>query len=142
MLIDFYILPSADPDARLSFACRLTEKAWRMGHRVYLQCADQAQLKALDERLWSFKGEAFIPHASLAEDAEGAVTLGHGDDAPQQHQDLLINLELKVPSFFQRFARVAELVVQEPALLQASRQRFRYYRNLGYPLHNHKLSRI
>ena len=33
--VDFYILPSADPSARLDFACKLTEKAWRMGHRIY-----------------------------------------------------------------------------------------------------------
>ena len=38
--VDFYILPSADPSARLDFACKLTEKAWRMGHRIYLHCSD------------------------------------------------------------------------------------------------------
>ena len=38
--VDFYILPSADPAARLDFACKLTDKAWRMGHRIYLHCSD------------------------------------------------------------------------------------------------------
>ena len=41
--VDFYILPSADPSARLDFACKLTDKAWRMGHRIYLHCSDAAQ---------------------------------------------------------------------------------------------------
>ncbi|MBI6634216.1 DNA polymerase III subunit chi, partial [Pseudomonas paralactis] len=46
--VDFYILPSADPLARLDFACKLTEKAWRMGHRIYLHCSDAAQRDELD----------------------------------------------------------------------------------------------
>ena len=46
--VDFYILPSAEPSARLDFACKLTEKAWRLGHRVYLHCTDSAQRLDLD----------------------------------------------------------------------------------------------
>ena len=61
--IDFYILPSAEPSARLDFACKLTEKAWRLGHRVYLHCSDIAQREDLDARLWRFKGESFVPTA-------------------------------------------------------------------------------
>ena len=61
--IDFYILPSAATSARLDFACKLTEKAWRLGHRVYLHCSDAAQRQDLDERLWRFKGESFVPHS-------------------------------------------------------------------------------
>ena len=48
--VDFYILPSADPLARLDFACKLTEKAWRMGHRIYLHCSDAA---AITMTCWS-----------------------------------------------------------------------------------------
>ncbi|MBH8834849.1 DNA polymerase III subunit chi, partial [Pseudomonas aeruginosa] len=28
--VDFYVIPSADPSARLQVACRLAEKAWRL----------------------------------------------------------------------------------------------------------------
>ncbi|MEI4787721.1 hypothetical protein WA846_30085, partial [Pseudomonas aeruginosa] len=31
--VDFYVIPSADPSARLQVACRLAEKAWRQGMR-------------------------------------------------------------------------------------------------------------
>ncbi|MCR3873061.1 DNA polymerase III subunit chi, partial [Pseudomonas aeruginosa] len=41
--VDFYVIPSADPWARLQVACRLAEKAWRQGMQVYLHCADEAQ---------------------------------------------------------------------------------------------------
>ena len=139
--IDFYILPSAEPSARLDFACKLTEKAWRLGHRVYLHCSDSAQRLELDERLWRFKGESFVPHSNTEDEPDGVIVMGLAD-APPSHQDLLINLDLKVPDFFKRFARVAEVVVEDPAVRQAARESFRFYREQGYPLQDHKLQRL
>ncbi|MCY1430762.1 DNA polymerase III subunit chi [compost metagenome] len=138
--VDFYVLPSADPDARLGFACRLAAKAWREGMRVYLLCADAAQRDSLDARLWSFRGEAFIPHSDMEEDSAAPVALGLG--APPEGQcDLLINLTLAIPEFAPRFARIAELVVEEPSIRQAARENFRTYRQQGYPLDTHPLPR-
>ncbi|WP_249677331.1 DNA polymerase III subunit chi [Pseudomonas abieticivorans] len=140
--VDFYILPSADPSARLDFACKLTEKAWRMGHRIYLHCSDAAQRDDLDARLWQFKGESFIPHSAVEDDADGPIALGHGSAEPGSHQDLLVNLDLKIPAFVQRFARVAEVVVEDPAIRQAARESFRFYREQGYALQDHRLQRL
>ena len=139
--VDFYILPSAEPSARLDFACKLTEKAWRLGHRVYLHCSDIAQREDLDARLWRFKGESFVPHSTLEDEPDGVIVMGL-DEAPDGHQDLLINLDLQVPEFFTRFARVAEVVVEDPAVRLAARESFRFYREQGYPLQDHKLQRL
>ena len=139
--VDFYILPSDAPSARLDFACKLCEKAWRMGHQVYLHCADAAQRDDLDARLWAFKAEAFGPHNNADESALGGVVLGLGDDCGS-HTDLLINLDLKVPSFAARFARIAEIVVEEPTIRQAARESFRFYREQGYALQDHRLQRL
>ena len=139
--VDFYILPSADPSARLDFACKLSEKAWRLGHRVYLHCSDSAQRDDLDARLWRFKGEAFVPHGAAEDDQDAPIVLGLGDD-PGQHQDLLVNLDLRIPDFFKLFARVAEIVVEDPAIRQAARESFRFYREQGYPLQDHRLQRL
>jgi DNA polymerase-3 subunit chi len=139
--VDFYILPSALPSARLDFACKLSEKAWRLGHRVYLHCSDESQLHELDARLWSFKGETFLPHGIAQDDPQAPIGLGLGDTA-SHHSDLLINLALKVPAFFKDFARVAEVVVEDPAIRQAARESFRFYREQGYPLQDHRLQRL
>ncbi|UVJ44924.1 DNA polymerase III subunit chi [Pseudomonas sp. LS1212] len=139
--VDFYILPSASPEARLDFACKLTEKAWRLGHRVYLHCSDAAQRDELDARLWSFKGESFIPHSAAEDDPDAVIGLGIGPDAGS-HQDLLVNLGLSIPPFFKHFARVAEVVVEDPAIRQAARESFRFYREQGYPLQDHRLQRL
>ncbi|AIG02800.1 DNA polymerase III subunit chi [Pseudomonas fluorescens] len=139
--VDFYILPSAAPSARLDFACKLTEKAWRMGHRIYLHCSDAAQREDLDARLWHFKGESFVPHGPAESEPEGRVVLGLGDSCGDHH-DLLVNLDLKVPAFAKGFARVAEVVVEEPAIRQAARESFRFYREQGYSLQDHRLQRL
>ncbi len=139
--VDFYILPTDDPDARLTVACRLAEKAWRQSLGVYLHCQDAAQRERLDERLWRFKGEAFIPHGDAESDPDAPVVLGLGED-PGRHCELLINLDLRVPAFHERFARIAELVVEEPAIRQAGRDSFRFYRERGYPLQDHRLPRL
>ena len=139
--VDFYILHSAEPSARLDFACKLTEKAWRLGHRVYLHCSDTAQRADLDERLWRFKGESFVPHSTVEDQPDGVIVMGL-DEPPASHQDLLINLDLKVPEFFKCFARVAEVVVEDPAVRLAALESFRFYREHGYPLQDHKLQRL
>jgi len=139
--VDFYILPTDSLSARLDFACKLCEKAWRLGHRVYLHCQDAEQRNTLDERLWHFKGEAFVPHDPAEADADAKVALGLGDDAGS-HRDLLINLGAEVPGFIGQFERVAEIVVEEPGIRQAARERFRFYREQGYALQDHRLQRL
>ncbi|MBC2657595.1 DNA polymerase III subunit chi [Pseudomonas sp. MSSRFD41] len=139
--VDFYILPSADPAARLDFACKLTDKAWRMGHRIYLHCTDAAQRDELDARLWRFKGETFVPHGPAESEPEGQIVLGLGQD-PGEHADLLVNLDLKVPTFAPRFTRIAEVVVEDPTIRQAARESFRFYREQGYSLQDHRLQRL
>ena len=117
--VDFYILPSADPAARLDFACKLTEKAWRMGHRIYLHCSDAAQRDELDARLWLFKSETFVPHGPAESEPDDLIVLGLGED-PGNHHDLLVNLDLKVPAFASRFARVESTALAGPSACAGS----------------------
>ncbi|MFF7706008.1 DNA polymerase III subunit chi [Pseudomonas sp. NPDC007930] len=139
--VDFYVLPSSDPQARITFACKLVDKAWRLGHRIAVLCADSAQRSALDERLWAFKAEAFIAHSLLEDDAQAPVALALSVPSGGQH-DLLINLKDATPSGYEGYARLAEIVLDDPALRQAARDRFRFYRERGYALHNHRLTRF
>lgn len=139
--VDFYILPTDSLSARLDFACKLCEKAWRLGHRVYLHCQDDEQRNALDERLWHFKGEAFVPHDLAEQHADARVALGLGDTAGE-HRDLLINLGGDVAGFVGQFERVAEIVVEEASIRQLARERFRFYREQGYALQDHRLQRL
>ena len=138
--IDFYVLPDADPAQRPLLACKLAEKAFSQGLKVYIHTADAGEAARLDDLLWTFRAGSFIPHALQSDDAAEPppVLIGH-DHEPHTHTDVLINLGNDIPRFFSRFERVAELVDQRTELLAQSRERFRYYRERGYELNTHQL---
>ncbi len=125
----------------MRFACRLAEKIYLLGHRVYIHAEAAAQAGKLDDLLWTFRGGSFVPHALLPSPiaAETPIVIGH-DTAPEHHSDVLINLGTDVPSFFSRFTRLAELVDGDPGRREQARTRFRYYRERGYALATHKIS--
>ncbi|MBL4869145.1 MAG: DNA polymerase III subunit chi [Pseudomonadales bacterium] len=139
--VDFYILSDPAPKSRLSFACRLTEKAYRMGHKVFIQATEEEAYE-MDELLWQQKPESFLPHNILGEgpNAPPPIQIGHGQNTGKHH-DVLINLTDTVPEFFNRFKRVAEIVPQDEILKQASRTNFKFYRDNGCDLHSHDLSK-
>ncbi|MEZ5578324.1 MAG: DNA polymerase III subunit chi [Candidatus Competibacteraceae bacterium] len=43
-------------------ACRLADKAYGLGHTVYLFTASEARAAALDDLLWTFRQDSFVPH--------------------------------------------------------------------------------
>ena len=138
--VDFYILADAAAQQRLHFACRLVETAFKRGHRVYLHAADDDAAQALDTLLWQFQSTSFVPHAMAGEDAAAPVLIGCRAVAADGC-DVLINTALAVPPEFARFARVTEIVVQDPGVLRATRNAWRFYQEQGCSLHQHDLRR-
>jgi DNA polymerase-3 subunit chi len=129
--IEFYVLSSSAPADRLRAACQLAMKAWRAGLPVFLRGCDNEQCAALDELLWHFKAEAFVPHNLHEDDPLAPVVIGL-DEEPSAQQGVLINLNPNLSPFVERFSRVIEIVNQEPDLLSACRENFRSYRQRGY----------
>ncbi|MDT8403632.1 DNA polymerase III subunit chi [Sulfuriflexus sp.] len=138
--VDFYLTRGSDEQQRLLTACRLAEKAYQLGHHVFVYADKPALAKQLDELLWSFRPGSFLPHSmSDAVDAE-AHPLVIGDQHPDEaSHDVMINLAESVPDCFSRFKRVAEVVGGSENERQVARQRFRFYRDRGYALETHEL---
>lgn len=137
--VDFYILPGTAPQGRELLSCRLAEKAYKKGHSVYLHSESKPQAARIDELLWTFRAGSFVPHTldPAAGESRPPVVIGHGDDPAEA--DVLINLASTVPLFFSRFERVAEIVDQDDANRSSGRERYRFYRDRGYPLQSHKI---
>ncbi|HNL92926.1 MAG TPA: DNA polymerase III subunit chi [Pseudomonadales bacterium] len=131
--VDFYLLPQHDEKSRQIFACRLAEKAWQLDNRTLIQTTDNETGSALNALLWTFKADSFLPHAILPASQQTPVHIGWQGES-SSHHDLLINLSADVPTFFSRFARVAEIVTQDELQLSISRQRFRFYQERGYDI--------
>ncbi|BFM15338.1 DNA polymerase III subunit chi [Maricurvus nonylphenolicus] len=137
--IDFYILPDAEEAARLHFACRLIDKARQHGLRVYVAVRDKDQAQEIDQLLWTFRPESFIPHAIQAEDLGGDnVLIGWGEQC-DDHHGFLINLSDQVPGYFSRFERLAEIVCQAPDVLKSTREHYGFYRDRGYPIQSNDM---
>jgi DNA polymerase-3 subunit chi len=136
--VGFYVVQAAAAGQRLEVAARLADKAYTQGHNIYINATDKPQAQALNELLWSFRPASFMPHALAGEEQSEQIAIGWGQD-PGKHSDLLINLQLEIPSFFSRFARVAEVVTQDEDSLAALRKSWLFYKERGYHLEKHDL---
>lgn len=137
--IDFYILKDTELSARYLFACKLIQKTIKLGHRIYVHCADESQSSEFSQLLWSFKDSSFIPNDLQASDDRSSDVLIGSSPPPHDHHDLLLNLDGVIPSCFSRFERVAEIVVQNADVLAATRSNYRLYVDKNYPLHRHDM---
>jgi len=142
--IDFYTLESDSPGDRFLLSCRLTERARADGLRVLIHCPDAESARHLDRLLWTYRQDSFLPHG-LVGPANPELDLGltpvliSADGKPEGEDQVLINLAAEVPPFFSRFERVCEPLDQDPDVTVAGRERFRYYRDRGYPLEHHRI---
>jgi len=63
----------------------LLTKALNGGHHIVVKLADLKQLKALNEYLWCYRDDSFLPH-------------GTADDGPAQGQPIYLTLEDENPN--------------------------------------------
>ena len=138
--VDFYVRPETSPDALERFACRLVEKVWQRGHRVLVLAPSETDARRIDDLLWTFREESFVPHRRLgAGDPPAAepvvvATPGVWRDA----LDVLLNLTPSVPDEAARAARVAEIVPAAGTGRDSGRARYREYRDRGFELRTHR----
>jgi DNA polymerase-3 subunit chi len=137
--VDFYVLGAAGEAARWQFACRLTEKAYKLANSVHILAPDSTAVEKLDELLWTWHDGSFVPHDVLPNRSGAPVTLGSDPAALPAQVDLLINLSNAVPEATNTFPRVAEIVTSDDDTRLASRARFATYRDQGHTLETHKL---
>lgn len=136
--VDFYVLETGTHDALFRFICRLTEKAWRQGNRIFMHCDDQATASKLDDLLWNFRDVSFLPHGFLVDEPEAPIAIGVTNE-PTTSFDLMINLAKSVPEFFSRFERVVETAGVNDQEKSLARERYRFYQKRGYALETHKI---
>lgn len=132
---DFYLIAKprflAEP---LRLVCELARKANDAGLFTLVLARDRAQAEELDELLWAFDDEAYIPHQIAGEDVdeEEAIVLiaAPGTDAPSR--PLVINL--RDDPYLGACDRVLEVVPADPSAREPLRERWRQYKALGFEL--------
>jgi DNA polymerase-3 subunit chi len=141
--VDFYVLESDSDDARLRLACRIVDKATQLDRHVFIHATSDDEARQLDELLWTFAQGSFIPHRIVREALEKPppepVLIGVNQPPAAARWDVLVNLAPDVPEFFSRYERVAEVVDANAVRREQSRERYRFYRDRGYPLNTHQV---
>lgn len=136
--IDFYF----HVENKLQMACALSAKAYARGMRVLAFCPDAATVQKFSRLLWSAQAVSFIPHCA-PDDPLAAVTpvIVDHDGSNPPHDEVLINLRAEWPPFFGRFQRLIEIVTLDESDRSDARARFKFYRDRGYAIQNHDLSK-
>ena len=134
--ISFYSLAKGNDDTRLQVACRLAEKAFSLGHKIFIQVEDPQQKRRLDNLLWHFKASSFVPHGINEDGSEPAEI---GLSVGPSHQDVLINLSSKHCEQYEQFNRINEIVGPDQESLASGRQSYRYYHSQGFKPETHKI---
>jgi len=145
--IDFH----SNVSDKLEYACRLTRKIWSATPegqpvRNIIMVGEKADLKKLDELLWTFSSTDFLPHCFIEDEAAAETPILLTDDFSSPaldqvpHADVMIHLGMRmpqdVPGLVARFPRIVEVVTVNEAERLAGRERYKAYRELGHELHN------
>lgn len=138
--IDFYILSENATDAHFKLACRLVEKAYKNQHRIYIHTANQTDTHRMDELLWTYRDDSFLPHNIYGDGPDPAPPIQIGFAVtPDKHRDILINLSSTIPEFYTQFIRVLEVVENNPTIQERARENYKIYRAKNYSITTHKL---
>jgi len=136
---------------KLEYACRLTRKIWNatpVGQpvRYIVMIGEKADLKKLDELLWTFSATDFLPHCFIEDEAAAETPIVLSDDFASPvltnlpHADVMIHLGMRMPqdvaALVARFPRIVEVVTVDEVERLAGRERYKAYRDLGHELHN------
>lgn len=129
---------------KLSYACRLTRKAYGAGAKLVLLTEDAAHAARLDEALWTLSETDFLPHVMLGDALaahtpiiiaciDGASGID-GNPAELPHGDMLVNLTRRAPANIDHFQRVFEIISTDEDDAAAGRKRYLDYKRQSYPV--------
>ena len=136
---DFYLV--AKPRFReepLRLVCELARKAHDSGQSLLVLARDREQAEALDDLLWSFDPDAYIPH-QIAGDEEDELTpvLIVPPDMDLPLRPLLLNLrDAPVDGAFDR---VLEVVPADASAREPLRERWKAYKARGFDLNKYDM---
>ncbi len=138
--VDFYVL--ADPVRTAeSLACQLALMAWEQGHRVCVRTEDEGEATRVDELMWEQPPGRFLPHEIGPGADDCPLRIEAGNDAVPGDRDVVINLATSAVPEPGRFQRLLEIVPQEDSRRQASRGKYRAYREQGLDPAHHTIGK-
>ena len=115
----------------LLLVCELARKAFAAQQPLLILTRDFAQAEAVDELLWSFDEDSFIPH-QLAGDEDDATTAVLIVPLGMETADRPLVLNLRDACAPGNYERVLEVVSADPSAREGSRARWKEYQRRGF----------
>ena len=144
----FYILSDEKPDndsknldakntsSAFYHACLQASYFYRQNQRVFIYTQDQNQAEQIDELLWSFDSDSFVPHNLVGEGPKQGAAVEISYQPLRGRRPVLINLTSTVPDFAHQFQFIVDFVPTDEALKQQARERFKVCRQRGFQVDN------
>jgi DNA polymerase-3 subunit chi len=130
---DFYLI--AKPrflEAPLLLVCELARRANDGGQPLLILATSMQQAETLDELLWEFDPDAYIPHQIAGQDEDDELTpvliVAPESDVPMR--PLVLNLRSEAVAG--DFERVLEVVPADASAREPLRARWKQYKERGF----------
>ena len=125
-------------EAPLRLVCELAKRAFDSEQPTLILVQSMGQAEALDDELWAFEPDAFVPH-QIAGNEEDEVTpvLIVPPEVETPDRPLVINLRDEPVA--RACERVLEVVPAEAGARDGSRQRYRHYQARGFEVEKHDM---
>lgn len=139
--VDFYLLQGTNFQKIQLFCCRLAEKAWKLGNSVFVRTEDEQQAQQLDNLMWTYSDDSFLPHARQDDTQQSEIPIIIGAKTePAKACDLMINLANDIPDKNNQYSRIAEIINEDVVIKKQGRIRYGQYDKKNYPLNHHNIS--
>ncbi len=126
------------PEGKVRLICGYVQRAFEGGSSVAVYVPDHSEAQELDDSLWTFAQDAFIPHVRLEEATDPLtepVVLFSGEPGDVRADLLVVSTDGELPAWFERFPHLRDFaVLYDEPLRQASRARFAACRAAGYKM--------
>lgn len=133
--INFHVLANRNGAQSLQFVCELIAKHYAQQQKIFVNSASQEDAYKLDDLLWTFEEDSFIPHQLGPGDS--LISINYNQQ-PTEPYEILINFAPQVPTFYKDFKEVLEIVFPDPIVQQLARERYKYYRDQGLNIQTYK----
>jgi DNA polymerase-3 subunit chi len=137
--VDFYLLEESSPQPA-SVACRLALMAWERQQKVFIITSTETTAEQLDEQMWQQPEGRFLPHTRAGSQDSSKAAVNIGLLSALNLADVVINLCPEAVPQPERFSRILEIVPFVNNEREASRVKYRTYRDLGITPHMQEIS--
>jgi len=132
--ISFYLFENST-ERQVESVCRLCRKILNQHAHIWWYCVDSELQTELDEKLWSFDAQSFIPHGIDQPNSPVCISA----ELPPSNDWVLFNFNNHALEQTQNFRHIIEIIENNEPAKQIGREKFKAYRRLGIEPRTFKL---